>query len=204
MRLTKKDKMARYGYKYVAQNRFDNFGEGCQKLGELEDIEDELGIDLITLFKAMKQDTLFIKTATDIRETIKHGEGWGMKSLMYEDGKLIIFTDILYPNEITKKEWLTPIRLQLNDYEKTWALTKEEFKMNKKEVITKDICNEMTNAQREAIVYHSKLLNEYYEDYSDMLRAEAEYKRVNEEKLKAQEEKKARAKELVDITEKIK
>ena len=30
------------------------------KLGQLEDFEEELGIDLITLFKALKQETLFI------------------------------------------------------------------------------------------------------------------------------------------------
>lgn len=102
-----------------------------QKLGQLEDIEDELGIDLITLFKALKQETLFIKTDFDIRETIKNGEGWAMKHLTLEDGKIIIFTDIFYPNEITKKEWLTPIRLQLSDYGKTWALTKEELEMSK-------------------------------------------------------------------------
>ena len=97
------------------------------KLEQIEDIEEELGIDLVTLFKALKQDTLFVKTAIDIKETIKNGEGWAMKSLMLEDGKLIIFTDILYPNEFTKKEWLTPMRLQLSDYGKTWALTKEEL-----------------------------------------------------------------------------
>ena len=64
--------------------------------------------------------------------------------------------------------------------------------------VKSEVCNEMTDAQREAIVYRSKLLNKYYESYDDMLREEAEFKRQNDEKLKAQEEKKARAKEVED------
>lgn len=67
-----------------------------------------------------------------------------------------------------------------------------------KEVVRECECNEMTDAQREAIVYHSKLLNRYYESYSDMLKDEAEFKKVNEEKLKKAEEKKVRAKEVED------
>ena len=43
MRLTIKDKEIR-----------DNFNAEYAKLADLEDIEDELGIDLITLFKALK------------------------------------------------------------------------------------------------------------------------------------------------------
>ena len=97
------------------------------KLGQLEDIEDTVGIDLITLFKALKQETLFIKTDFDIKETIKNGEGWGMKHFEFENGEPIIFAQILYSNDITHKEWLTPLRLKLTDYGKTWALTKEEL-----------------------------------------------------------------------------
>ena len=119
-------------YKFLANHEMscvdvNAYNLMLKDLDEYHKIEDELGIDLITLFKALKQETLFIKTAIDIRETIKHGEGWAMKSLMYEDGKLIIFTDILYPNNITKKDWLTPIRLQLEDYGKTWALDKNDL-----------------------------------------------------------------------------
>lgn len=74
---------------------------------------------------------------------------------------------------------------------------KGEFAMKKQEqTVLKTETNEMTDAQKEAIVYRSKLLNRYYESYEDMLRDEVEFKRQNEEKLKAQEEKKARAKEV--------
>jgi len=61
---------------------------------------------------------------------------------------------------------------------------------------TRDFPVEMTEEQREAIVYRSKLLNKYFESYDDMLKEEAEFKKQNEEKLKQQEEKKNRALEI--------
>ena len=97
------------------------------KLGKLEDIEEELGIDLTVFFKAMKQKTLFVKTEIDVRETIEEGQGWGMKSFIYESGEPLIFADILYPSEITKEEWFTPVRLKPSDYGVTWSLVKEEL-----------------------------------------------------------------------------
>ena len=131
-RLTGKNKVGRYGF--ITENNalgiFDenSLADKCYtKLGQLEDVEDELGIDLITLVKALKQETLFIKTDFDIKETVKNGEGWGMKHLSFEDEELVIFAQILYPNDITHKEWLIPLRLKLCDYGKTWALTKEEL-----------------------------------------------------------------------------
>ena len=50
--------MSRLTYKlddayYVKEGRKD-FNELAQKLGQYEDLEEELGIDLITLFKALK------------------------------------------------------------------------------------------------------------------------------------------------------
>ena len=127
MRLTKKFELAKNGYYYYSTQKNEYTSPLVDKLGQLEDIEDELGIDLITLFKALKQETLFIKTDFDIRETIKNGEGWGMKHLSFEDNEMVIFAQILYPNNITHKEWVTPLRLKLCDYGKTWALTKEEL-----------------------------------------------------------------------------
>ena len=54
-RLTKK----RQDGSYVCINgEFHNIGEHINKLGELEDIEQELGIDLITLFKTINQKKL--------------------------------------------------------------------------------------------------------------------------------------------------
>ena len=61
---------------------------------------------------------------------------------------------------------------------------------------TKDLPVEMTEEQKEAIVYRSKLLNKYFESYDEMLKAEEDFKKTNEEKIKKAEEKKARAAEI--------
>ena len=124
MRLTYKTDC---GY-YTGMPNSVDVRDALQKLATLEDVEEELGIDLITLFKALEQETLFIKTETDIRETLKAGEGWGMKHFEFEDGEPIIFAQIMYSNGFTGKDWLTPLRLKLSDYGKSWALTKEELK----------------------------------------------------------------------------
>jgi len=79
-----------------------------QKLSQLEDIEEELGIDLITLFKALKNG-VWVKTKNDIS---KH------------------LTVALKKRHHTKEYWLfyRPYsHVYLKDYGKTWALTKEEL-----------------------------------------------------------------------------
>ena len=128
-RLTNKDgTYTRYLFQgdfVCGQEKMDN--SLTQKLCELEDIEEELGIDLDTLFKALKQETLFVKTDLGVKETVKNGEGWSIKLFEFEDGKPIIIAQILYPNDITHKEWLTPLRLKLCEYGTTWALTAEEL-----------------------------------------------------------------------------
>lgn len=45
MRLTEKNKMAKYGYRYLGG--IDNFGEGCQKLGQLEDIMEKYNFESV-------------------------------------------------------------------------------------------------------------------------------------------------------------
>ena len=95
MRLTIKDKEIR-----------DNFNAEYAKLADLEDLEDELGIDLITLFKASK---CFYSKILDCY--------------------------CPHPNPIYKTcgdfgEWYIDFMNnphKLKDYGKTWALTKEEL-----------------------------------------------------------------------------
>lgn len=84
------------------------------KLKELEDIEDEIGIDLITLFKALKNG-IYEK---------------------FEDGEYVKFNGLCMPIKSHK------LKLNVNkkclergndyfyfkDYGKIWALTKEELK----------------------------------------------------------------------------
>ena len=97
MRLTIKDKEIR-----------DNFNAEYAKLADLEDIEDELGIDLLTLFKALKNG-IYVKTKNGISKhyTI-HLMKWQQTNtycLFYRPYSHIWF----------------------KDYGKTWALTKEEL-----------------------------------------------------------------------------
>ena len=84
--------------------------DSIHKLGQLEDIEEELGIDLITLFKALKN---------------------GIWYKDYKDSDCIKFTKDI-EEHINWKELIVPakythISLSFKDYGKTWTLTKEEL-----------------------------------------------------------------------------
>ena len=77
---------------------------------KVKDIEEELGIDLITLYKALKK-------------------GIYIKGQKYADYPLVLFrTD--YTDNTTKYHVYycnKEIKIKLKDYGKTWALTKEEL-----------------------------------------------------------------------------
>ena len=104
MRFTEKDKKGNY---YTTG---ENIKKTYPKLGQLEDIEDELGIDLITLFKALN-DQIYIKENYD--GTIVDKTLWCSNCIICGLGEPIIkVADYgVYPK----------------DYGKTWALTKEEL-----------------------------------------------------------------------------
>ena len=99
MRLTRKREDGKYlkTIKYI--------DECMNKLGQLEDIEEELGIELLTLFKALKNGI------------------W-----IYDNGnpfftsriKLVMQLDAIHCS-------ISDIEVLLKDYGKTWALTKEEL-----------------------------------------------------------------------------
>ena len=79
-----------------------------QIVGQLEDIEEELGIDLITLFKALK-DGIYIKPNN-----------------IYCGSPYLCFAE----NEHRELEFQFKIMgtwYKVKDYGKTWALTKEEL-----------------------------------------------------------------------------
>lgn len=91
------------------------------KLGQLEDIEEELGIDLITLFKALNYG-------------IWCWNDKGHEEYFFE--KPLALTKFVTENKYDEKETET-YRLvgvdyyELKDYGKTWALTKEELENGK-------------------------------------------------------------------------
>ena len=78
------------------------------KLGKLENIEEELGIDLITLFKAQTQGFYIINVLNEI-EKVKLSE-WRFNLIKKE------------VHRIKRNK-----HLSFTDYGKTWALTKEEL-----------------------------------------------------------------------------
>lgn len=100
--------------------QIENSNACVDKLGKLEDIEEDLGIDLITLFKALRNGI------------------WTNQEQCYGDekqGKIRFFQVRLLLEEnavgcIHNSMWKgkEDIRtLYFKDYGKTWALTKEEL-----------------------------------------------------------------------------
>lgn len=103
--------------------QIENSNACVDKLGKLEDIEEELGIDLITLFKALRNGI------------------WTNQEQCYGDEKQgkIRFVQVKLLEEnavgyIHNSMWMGKevIRtLYFKDYGKTWALTKEELEDDK-------------------------------------------------------------------------
>lgn len=85
----------------------DFLQEVANKLGEHEDIEEKLGIDLITLFKALT-DGIWFK---------------------YDSSKPIIFVEPydVYPTKGSYLRIFNSEILEFKDYGKAWALTREEL-----------------------------------------------------------------------------
>ena len=79
-----------------------------EKLVQLEDIEEELGIDLITLFKAQTQGFYIINVSNKI-EKVRLSE-WRFNLIKKEVHRIQRNKHLLFAN-----------------YGKTWALTKEEL-----------------------------------------------------------------------------
>ena len=121
MRLTKKDKTNEIEPKdiYFIDEKTNDFSDNNQhlanqKLGQLEDIEEELGIDLVTLFKALKYGIYLVETDVLTKNTkvvktkVDELHYWGVKNYRF---------------------WIDEYSTDINiiGYGETWALTKEEL-----------------------------------------------------------------------------
>ena len=118
MRLTKKFKNI-YVYNFDKNCDFEERKERSiethnkivDKFGQLEDIEDELGIDLITLHKSFEED-IWIKFDNKIMFV-----PYDKKVFVFYEGNINCYpTNESYGYTVSIK-----------DYGKTWALTKEEL-----------------------------------------------------------------------------
>lgn len=105
MRLTKYQGKDRT-FEYVNADRTGWDIPILKKLGQLEDIEDELGIDLGTLFKALKQGGVYVKSS------------------FTEDTAIKMHSFQICGDASGITIW-SQVRLNAKDYGKTWALTKE-------------------------------------------------------------------------------
>ena len=84
--------------------------DAINKLGRLEDLEEELGIDLITLFKALKDGIIVVDDNYECR---------GLSKYRGQEIDLNIFLKRLEIKFVGC--WV------LSDYGKTWALSKNEL-----------------------------------------------------------------------------
>lgn len=107
-RLTYKSKLF-YGDKYMFDGNFDRI---CNKLGKLEDIEEELEIDLITYFKLKPYEIIYVKFDEKDKDVLAFP--------IYEIDVENKFVSIIL-DECNTGEYL------FKDYGKTWALTREEL-----------------------------------------------------------------------------
>lgn len=110
MRLTEKKENGFYRLKKGQEIYGEENGiRLVQIVGEYEDIKEELGIDLITLLKALKQGSVYVKSGNEV--------DWDIPMSGFQ-----ICGD--KTNGITL--W-SQVRLEPKDYGKTWALTKKEL-----------------------------------------------------------------------------
>ena len=63
------------------------------------------------------------------------------------------------------------------------------MKKQETEVMTTEMPLDMTEQQKEAIFYKSKLLNKYFDTWEELVEEETAYKKAHDEELKAKEEK---------------
>ena len=82
-------------------------GKHIDKLGQIEDIEEELGIDLLIIAKAVLKGVY-----------VKHP----YNSIDYEPFRIDYVIDYK-----TNEEWILVCGMYIKDYGKIWALTKEEL-----------------------------------------------------------------------------
>lgn len=106
-----------------------NEEERLNKLGQLEDLEEELGIDLITLFKALKEGIYITKDGylhTGNIEKFDDKEKYNCLVLNASYDNNYYLSDISHPYGDSECGDIG-CYVKTKDYGKTWALTREEL-----------------------------------------------------------------------------
>lgn len=100
--------------------QIENSNACVDKLGKLEDIEEELGIDLITLFKALRNGIWTNQEQCYGDEKQGKIRFFQVRLLLEENAVGCIHNSMWKGKEVIRT-------LYFKDYGKTWALTKEEL-----------------------------------------------------------------------------
>ena len=100
--------------------QIENSNACVDKLGKLEDIEKELGIDLITLFKALRNGIWTNQEQCYGDEKQGKIRFFQVRLLLEENAIGCIHNSMWKGKEVIRT-------LYFKDYGKTWALTKEEL-----------------------------------------------------------------------------
>ena len=102
--------------------RYQKEAEAFHKLWEHEELEAELGIDLVTLFKALTNG-IWIKGVADSKNKTIF-----VRPTLYIMGKKLVVGFVIPYTKRTDKEgnYFGTVRY-FDGYRKTWALTKEEL-----------------------------------------------------------------------------
>ena len=100
--------------------QIENSNACVDKLGKLEDIEEEIGIDLITLFKALRNGIWTNQEQCYGDEKQGKIRFFQVRLLLEENALGCIHNSMWKSKEVIRT-------LYFKDYGKTWALTKEEL-----------------------------------------------------------------------------
>ena len=106
-RLTKKNNIG-YFPAYERETK-ENYYDLVYKLGVLEDIEDELELDLITLFKVLKQRFVYDNDQVKIE----------LLGLHIKSDELYLYGFV--------EDTMQAVYLRLKDYGKTWTMANEKL-----------------------------------------------------------------------------
>ena len=109
-RLTKKNDIG-YFPTYERETK-ENYYDLVHKLGVLEDLEEEISIDFITLSKILKQRFIYDKDQVKVE----------LLGLHIKSDELYLYGFV--------EDTMHAVYLRLKDYGKTWVLDKEEFYKN--------------------------------------------------------------------------
>ena len=120
----------------IKNDRYELIEEVVDKLGQLEDIEEKLKIDLVTLFKAIENGFYYIKN-NEIhfcRWCIRVGNYlfevkpcYAVKETTLQSCYYGDVSELKQTKDAHYWDWDTSLYVDLKDYGKTWTLTKEEF-----------------------------------------------------------------------------